>query len=144
MQFFTLAQAQRVLPEVEKALREALFFKDEYQKAESEVRTFAERIMMMGGTQVNQSRISTLKSRMDQSKAGLQRKFEETQALGCQIKDLDIGLIDFPTLYKGQEVCLCWKFGESIIEYWHGVDEGFQGRKKIDQEFLDNHRGGES
>jgi hypothetical protein len=141
MQLFTLAQAQRALPEVDKALREALFFKDEYQKAESEVRSFTERIMMMGGTQVNHTRISTLKTRMDQSKAGLQRKIEDVQSIGCVIKDLEVGLIDFPTLYKEQEVYLCWKFGEPAIEYWHGVDEGFRGRKKIDQEFLNNHRG---
>ena len=59
------------------------------------------------------------------------------QEIGCLIKDLDIGLIDFPTTYRGEEVYLCWKLGEPGIEYWHGVDEGFRGRKPIDQDFLD-------
>jgi len=46
------------------------------------------------------------------------------------IKDLDVGLIDFPTLFRGKEVYLCWRMGESGIRHWHGVDEGFAGRKR--------------
>jgi hypothetical protein len=57
------------------------------------------------------------------------------------VKDLDTGLVDFPTMYRGVEVCLCWKLGEGAIGYWHGVDEGFRGRKPIDQDFRDQHRG---
>ena len=56
---------------------------------------------------------------------------EQVQSFGCLIKDLDVGLIDFPTLYRGEEVYLCWKLGEDGIEFWHGVSEGFRGRKKI-------------
>jgi hypothetical protein len=54
------------------------------------------------------------------------------------VKDLDIGLIDFPTLFRGREVYLCWRMGETGIRYWHG-EEGFRGRKEIDRDFLDNH-----
>jgi hypothetical protein len=57
------------------------------------------------------------------------------------VKDLDIGLVDFPTTFNGVEVYLCWKLGEPGIEFWHGVEEGFRGRKPIDREFLENHRG---
>ena len=139
--FFTLAQAQRALPAVEKALREALYYRSEHQKADEEFRGFTQNIMMMGGTQVDHGRVNAIKTRKDQSLVGLKRKFEEIQETGCLVKDLDAGLIDFPTLYKEQEVYLCWRFGESAIEFWHGVEEGFRGRKKIDQEFLANHRG---
>jgi hypothetical protein len=139
--FFTLAQAERALPGVEKALRELLFFRDEHQKADSEFRDFTQNIAMMGGTQVDHGRINAIKTRKDRCLAGLKRKFEEIQETGCLIKDPDAGLIDFPTLYKEQEVYLCWRFGETAIEFWHGVEEGFRGRKKIDEEFLANHRG---
>ena len=50
--------------------------------------------------------------------------------------------IDFLTLYHGREVCLCWKLGEDRIRFWHGMEEGFRGRKAIDEEFLENHAGG--
>jgi len=139
--FFTLTQAERALPGVEKALREALFYRSEHQKADEEFRGFTQNIMMMGGTQVDHGRVNAIKTRKDQSLVGLKRKFEEIQETGCLVKDLDAGLIDFPTLYKEEEVYLCWRFGESAIEFWHGVEEGFRGRKKIDQEFLANHRG---
>jgi len=48
-----------------------------------------------------------------------------------QIKDLDRGLIDFPAFIGGKEVFLCWKKGESDVEYWHDLDAGFEGRERI-------------
>ena len=56
----------------------------------------------------------------------------QTQDMGIQVKDLTVGLIDFVTLYQGREVYLCWKYGEKSIEYWHEMDDGFQGRRLID------------
>jgi hypothetical protein len=44
-------------------------------------------------------------------------------------------------LLHGEEVYLCWKLGESAIHFWHGVHEGFRGRKPIDQEFIEHHQG---
>jgi hypothetical protein len=64
--------------------------------------------------------------------------------MGVLVKDLDTGLVDFPTLFRGVEVYLCWKLGENGIEFWHGVEEGFRGRKSIDQDFLDHHEGDRS
>ena len=49
--------------------------------------------------------------------------------------------VDFPTLFQGEEVYLCWRMDEDDIDHWHGVNEGFVGRKPIDQHFVDNHRG---
>ena len=66
---------------------------------------------------------------------------ERIQEMGCVIKDLDIGLVDFPTLFRGEEVYLCWKMDEPGIGFWHGVHEGFAGRKPIDQDFLEHHQG---
>ena len=55
---------------------------------------------------------------------------------GVEVKDLEVGLIDFPTLFRGEEVLLCWRFGEERIEQWHGLTEGFRGKRPIDEEFL--------
>ena len=51
---------------------------------------------------------------------------------GAQIKDINIGLLDFPALKDGREVCLCWKHGEGDIAYWHEVDGGYAGRRAIE------------
>jgi hypothetical protein len=71
----------------------------------------------------------------------LRDRIEAVLETGCLVKDLDIGLVDFPTLFRGEEVYLCWKLGENAIAFWHSEDEGFQGRKPIDQDFIDHHKG---
>jgi hypothetical protein len=55
----------------------------------------------------------------------------EIDSIGVQVKDLDIGLLDFPCEVDGQVVLLCWKLGEKSITHWHGVSEGFAGRKPV-------------
>ncbi len=57
---------------------------------------------------------------------------DKLDELGVQIKDLDAGLLDFPALRDGTEVELCWQVGEEAVEHWHGIGEGFAGRKPID------------
>jgi hypothetical protein len=56
---------------------------------------------------------------------------DEINAAGAQIKSLEEGLLDFPSRRDGELVLLCWKLGEGEIEYWHGLDEGFAGRKPL-------------
>ena len=56
---------------------------------------------------------------------------ERVNAAGAQIKSLQEGLLDFPARRGEEDVLLCWKLGEDEIEYWHGVDEGFAGRKPL-------------
>jgi hypothetical protein len=138
---FTLTEAERMLPEVERALRDALFHKAEYQAAEETLTATMQGIRMAGGSRVNPGPILATRARRDASAGALREVFDTIEQIGVLIKDLDIGLIDFLTLYQGREVCLCWKLGEARIRFWHGMDEGFAGRKPIDEEFLENHRG---
>ena len=62
----------------------------------------------------------------------LRAAVEKIQATGCVVKDLDIGLLDFPALINNEEVYLCWRLGEERIRFWHRQDEGFAGRKPIE------------
>jgi hypothetical protein len=57
---------------------------------------------------------------------------EKLEELGVVLKDLDIGLLDFPAERNGGEVLLCWHVGEDAVEFWHGLEEGYAGRKPID------------
>ena len=138
---FTLTEAERMLPEVDRALRDALFYKAQYQAAEQELNATMERIRMAGGSRVNPTPILAMRAGRDGSASKLREVFEKIEQMGVLVKDLDIGLIDFLAHYQGREVCLCWKLGEEHIRFWHGTDEGFAGRKPIDGEFLENHRG---
>jgi hypothetical protein len=142
--YFTVAQAERMLPEVERALGDALFRKAEYQKADRELGQQMQRIRMAGGSRVDPGPLLALRARRDTSAAALQEAMERVEQTGALVKDLDIGLIDFLSLYDEREVCLCWKLGEDRIRFWHGLEEGFRGRKPIDEGFLASHRGGDA
>jgi hypothetical protein len=140
--FFTLDEAEGYLPEVERLLRSSIQAKQDYQSGESELNQIAERITLLGGLMVRREEILAFRTRKDSSARVLKAALERIQEIGCQVKDLETGLIDFPTLYRDQEVYLCWKLGESGIRFWHHVEDGFRGRQPISNEFLANHRGG--
>jgi hypothetical protein len=137
--YFTLAEAERTLPGVERQIREALFLKAEFQRADEELKATAKRVFLSGGAFVDRDRVGRLKSSHADTGTRLQELIESIHETGCLVKDLDIGLLDFPTLYRGEEVYLCWKLGETGIRFWHHVADGFLGRQPIDDDFLANH-----
>lgn len=139
--FFTLEQAQNALPGVESLIRQAIALKADYDSADAELRNIMHAITIAGGSQVDRESVLNLRTRRDSSLQLLKDTLERIQESGCLVKDLDTGLLDFPTLYRGTEVYLCWKLGEDRIRYWHAVADGFRGRKPIDEDFLANHTG---
>jgi hypothetical protein len=56
------------------------------------------------------------------------------QDMGIEVKDITVGLIDFPALHEDRVVYLCWKYGEESIQYWHEIEAGYAGRQRIDWE----------
>lgn len=142
MRYFTLPQAESLLPEIEEHLRDALFHKAEFQKEEEILKAKLKRVRMSGGARVDPGEHLALRARRDSHVKELRTAMEAIEATGALVKDLDIGLLDFMTRYRDQDVCLCWKLGETGISYWHGESEGFRGRKPIDDEFRANHHPG--
>ncbi|GAC1425671.1 MAG: DUF2203 family protein [Candidatus Velthaea sp.] len=65
-------------------------------------------------------------------KAEIVRLINRIEAHGCVVKDLDLGLLDFPALRDGKPIYLCWKAGETNLAHWHGTDEGFSDRKPLE------------
>ena len=138
---FTLDEAQSLIPSVDRLLRKAVELKSGFVSAEQRFDGYQRRIIMMGGMVVDRTEVREARERRDHAAGSLRQVLEEVQELGCVVKDLDIGLVDFPTLFQGREVYLCWKLGEPAIAFWHGIDEGFAGRKAIDQDFREHHQG---
>ena len=64
--------------------------------------------------------------------AEFQRCFDALADLGVEVRDVDTGLLDFPSLREGETVLLCWQPGEPAVAWWHGVEDGFAGRRPID------------
>src|ERR1035441_10055757 len=100
---FTLAEAQNLIPRVDTLLREAVSLKSDYQEAEQVIQAMAQRVSMMGGMMVDRDQAIDAKNRRDGVAVKLRAAIEEVQEFGCVIKDLDTGLIDFPTLLRSEE-----------------------------------------
>jgi hypothetical protein len=70
--------------------------------------------------------------RFTELKAEIVRLMNRIEAYGCVVKNIDLGLLDFPALRGGRPIYLCWKAGETTLTSWHGTDEGFGQRKPLD------------
>ncbi|MBI5086356.1 MAG: DUF2203 domain-containing protein [Acidobacteria bacterium] len=139
--YFTLHRAQNLLPEIERLMRGAVEAKTALDEAQSEIASLTGRVRLMGGMRVDPARVAEAGQTRADAAGALQSSVESIVELGVHVKDLEAGLVDFPTLYRGAEVLLCWRLGEAGISHWHGIEEGFRGRKRIDRDFLDHHAG---
>src|SRR6202051_774675 len=130
---FTLDEAHTLLPVLESLLRTAISGKKLMEEVEAEMQALTHRIFLNGGTHVDV--IATARRKADRSRAEQRAKdaLAEIDSIGVQVKDIDIGLLDFPCDVEGQIILLCWKLGEKSITHWHGTQEGFAGRKPIDE-----------
>lgn len=74
-----------------------------------------------------------IQAKIDFAVEHLQNFVEELHDIGCDLKDYQMGLVDFLGRHRGHDVCLCWKLGEDTIEFWHEIQTGFAGRQPISQ-----------
>ena len=130
---FTLEEAQTLLPVLESLLRTAIEGKKLIESVDAELQELAHRVFLRGGILVNIVHMARRKAEREKAIQRVKDAIAEIDATGVQVKDLDIGLLDFPCEVEGRTVLLCWKLGEKSITHWHGVTEGFAGRKPIDE-----------
>jgi hypothetical protein len=135
MKTFTLEEAQSLLPLVESLLNRALESKKSAEQIEAELNALTRRIFLSGGMHVDVVKMAARRSEMEQHLERARESVAELDEIGVQIKDLDSGLLDFPCRFDDEVVLLCWKRGESAIDHWHSVEDGYQGRKPIDERF---------
>ncbi|MBI4463756.1 MAG: DUF2203 domain-containing protein [Acidobacteria bacterium] len=137
---FTLEEAERLLPELEGWLRSAIENKKRIGEVESEYTELARSVAIQGGRLIDVPYWIARKRQEEEWAVQLRDAAQHIEECGCLVKDLDIGLIDFPCELEGREIYLCWKLGEASIAFWHGTDEGFAGRKPIDGPFREHFR----
>ena len=132
---FTLAEATALLPVLESLLRRAMHAKSVAEQLDSEFTRLAAEIQLSGGAALDLRKWALRRAERDKAVQQIKDSIAEIAATGVQVKDLDVGLLDFPCLLGDRTVLLCWKMGESAITHWHGMAEGFAGRKPIDERF---------
>jgi len=129
---FTLAEAQELLPILEALLRRASEAKTRCEEIDARFQEVNQRVLMHGGMLLDIVPLARLRAERDKFNQTITDTLAEITATGVQVKDVNIGLLDFPCVVEGKVVLLCWKLGEHTIGHWHGVDEGYAGRKRID------------
>src|SRR5579863_1394209 len=130
---FTLEESQMLLPVLESLLRSAIDGKKLIEEVEAEMQELSHRIFLNGGTHVDVVAVARRKAERAKAEQRAKDALAEIDFIGVQVKDLDIGLLDFPCEVDGQIILLCWKLGEKSITHWHATSEGFAGRKPIDE-----------
>jgi hypothetical protein len=130
---FTLAEAETLLPVLESLLRAAMDGKTLIEAVDAEFQDVAHQVFLNGGTYLNIVHLARRKAEREKSVQRVKDSLAEIDATGVQVKDLVMGLLDFPCTVEGRTVLLCWKLGETGITHWHGTSEGFAGRKPIDE-----------
>ena len=101
------------------------------QSIEKEFAVEQNRILMRGGMLPPHAHLAERRLERDRCLKPLEEALENLAETGCLVKDLEIGLIDFPSIVDDEPALLCWKLGEERIQYWHRADEGFAGRKPL-------------
>ncbi len=122
-----------MLPILESLLRKSIESKALIEQVDQEFNELSERIFLNGGTLVNVRACMARKAQRERAIQIAKDTLSEINAIGVQVKDLDIGLLDFPCRVDGEIVLLCWRMGEPTISHWHGTEEGYAGRRPIDE-----------
>ena len=135
---FNLEEAEKLLPRLEGWLRAAIESKKKIAEIECEYAEMVRQVSVSGGRVLDIPYWIGRKREEENCGEQLRGAARQIEDCGCLLKDLDTGLIDFPTELEGREVYLCWKLGETSIGFWHNTDEGFAGRKPIDGRLLED------
>lgn len=131
-QLFTVDQANRTLPLVRKILEDVVRQHRRWRETILELDLMASTARAdepHERTETLERQALTLARELD----GYQRELE---ALGIQLKDPRLGLVDFPSELAGRHVLLCWRLGEPEVQFWHDVDAGYAGRQPLDPQLV--------
>jgi hypothetical protein len=123
---FTLAEANRLLPQLEEHLTAVREGKRVLIRTKDEIKKASANAHMGGGSALGPRYIKALED--------ISERLLAIQEMGVLVKELDSGLCDFPCMLGGRVVYLCWKSGEPEIRWWHEVNAGYAGRQSIARE----------
>ena len=122
---YTPQTANKALPEVRRLFSNILMYKKQAVALQEQVE-----MVIQSGSQLDQ--FVKKKQELNAAVSNYYKAIEQMEATGVVIKDVEQGLLDFPSKRFDEEVWLCWKVGEGEIKFWHAKDEGFNGRKPLE------------
>ena len=122
--YFSVNDANEILPTVIKKFNHAKKMKDEVMKIEHQLTSSITQTTSL-------EEYATIKRELNSTVTKFYQSIEDLENTGVFLKGLDEGLLDFPAKRFDEEIWLCWKEGETEIKFWHEKDTGFMGRKPI-------------
>jgi hypothetical protein len=125
---FTLDEARSLLPTVRQLLAEIQAAKAE---VDAKGRDMARLLGATGGNGHLEGDLARARDAVEYAAGDLQERIAELEDIGVEVKGIDEGLCDFPSLREDRVVYLCFRLGEDDIEYWHELDTGFAGRQPL-------------
>jgi hypothetical protein len=129
---FSLRDAERLRAQLEPILIEAIEARRKLAELEEQLAQLTERVQQSGGMMVSYEKAAKQRLERNRLAESIHSALERIQSTGCIVKDIEVGLLDFPARINGEAVYLCWRLGEDRIRFYHSQDEGFSGRKPID------------
>jgi hypothetical protein len=129
---FSLRDAERLRIQLEPILIDAIEARRRLSEIDEELGKLAERVQQSGGLMISHDKAAKQRLEHNRLAGAVRDALDKIQATGCVVKDLEVGLLDFPARINGEAVYLCWRLGEDRIRFYHAQDEGFSGRKPID------------
>jgi hypothetical protein len=130
---FTPDEANDELHEIRPLVEELVSHRREQQRLQARRVELAAKIAGNGGG-IDSEAIAKLEEEERRERIVIARCVNAIHGRGAIVKDVDTGLVDFPALRRGEEILLCWRLGEDEVAHWHGLEEGFAGRKQLDPE----------
>jgi hypothetical protein len=128
--YFTAEQANEALVEVRPLVEEMVERRHTLAQLQERQAAFESQIAGNGGD-FDPGELRELQEKLGEEATAVARCVARIHELGVLVKDLDEGLVDFPARRGDEDVLLCWKVGEESVAYWHGLEEGFAGRKPL-------------
>jgi len=128
--YFTVGEANAALEQVRPFAESMVAHRKALAAAGERWNELAGKIAGNGGG-LDRGELAGLQEKIEREQGEVARCIRAIQSHGAQVKDVDTGLLDFPSQRDGVEIELCWQVGEERIEYWHGIEEGFAGRKPL-------------
>ena len=129
--YFSIADVEALIPALTQLMKRVMSSNAEASQTRERLQAEQQRIAMAGGGVLDRNAWRADRDRIERLTAEMQQGLGEIVELGGAPKDLGLGLVDFLHLRDGREVNLCWKYGEREIRHWHGLDEGYAGRKPL-------------
>jgi hypothetical protein len=129
--YFSPADVEALIPTLSGIMDDVINAHVEARSLGEQMQGEQRRIELVGGGMLDRQQWQTMRKRVEHLGRHVQEGLEQVMALGGVIKDVDLGLVDFPHMRDGRVVNLCWKFGEREIRFWHGIDEGYASRKPL-------------